>query len=133
MFTAGDAGMHIFVAAFNRFGTFYLAAIDTANPSINGAQTGIVVPQPSPAPSPRGGGSLPAAAGSGNTTTQGNSSPMLYMAGSAQPVDPADYMLSVMAGAQDDLSLMNASDAQWLDAVDSVMANVGGKHKGLLF
>jgi hypothetical protein len=46
-FTAADAGTHTFSAAFNRFGTFYLAATDVVNPSITGMQSGIeVVNQP---------------------------------------------------------------------------------------
>jgi hypothetical protein len=54
-FTAADMGTHTFSAAFNRFGTFYLAANDTVNPSITGMQSGIeVVNQPPP---PGGSGS----------------------------------------------------------------------------
>jgi hypothetical protein len=50
-FTAADMGVHVFSAAFNRFGTFYLRATDVANPSITGEQDGIEVPN-GPAPNP---------------------------------------------------------------------------------
>jgi hypothetical protein len=62
-FTAADAGVHVFQAAFNRFGTFSLTATDTADPSITGTQSGIVVGQQGggggsgDAPSGGGGGS----------------------------------------------------------------------------
>jgi len=42
-FSAADAGTHTFVATFNRFGTFYLRAADTADPRIFGEQDGIEV------------------------------------------------------------------------------------------
>jgi hypothetical protein len=42
-FTAADSGTHTFIATFNRFGTFYLGAVDTSDPSIFGRQTGIDV------------------------------------------------------------------------------------------
>jgi hypothetical protein len=42
-FTATDAGVHVFTATFNRFGTFYLAATDTSDPTITGRQSGIEV------------------------------------------------------------------------------------------
>jgi hypothetical protein len=46
-FSAADMGTHTFSAAFNRFGTFYLAATDVVDPSITGMQSGIeVVNQP---------------------------------------------------------------------------------------
>jgi hypothetical protein len=42
-FTAADAGAHTFSATFNRFGTFYLSAIDTANATITGEEDDILV------------------------------------------------------------------------------------------
>jgi hypothetical protein len=42
-FTAADAGTHTFSATFNRFGTFYLKATDTLDPSITGEEDGIQV------------------------------------------------------------------------------------------
>jgi len=42
-FADADAGVHVFQAAFNRFGTFSLTVTDTADPSITGMQSGIVV------------------------------------------------------------------------------------------
>jgi hypothetical protein len=35
-FTAADAGVHVFSATFNRFGTFSLTATDTSDPTITG-------------------------------------------------------------------------------------------------
>jgi hypothetical protein len=42
-FTAADAGTHTFAAALLTAGTHSITATDTANPNINGSQTGIVV------------------------------------------------------------------------------------------
>src|SRR5262249_20595608 len=42
-FSAGDMGMHVFSAAFNQVGTFFLKAIDMADPGITGSQNGIEV------------------------------------------------------------------------------------------
>ena len=44
-FTAADSGTHVFVAnvILNSVGTWSVTATDTANPSITGTQTGIVV------------------------------------------------------------------------------------------
>src|SRR5262249_1566089 len=64
-FTAADAGVHTFSAAFNRVGTFYLAATDTADPTITGRQSGIAAVDEGGGPrsAGRGGGAPPAAAG----------------------------------------------------------------------
>jgi hypothetical protein len=43
-FTAADAGVHVFSATFNRFGTFSLTATDTSDPTITGTQSDIEVP-----------------------------------------------------------------------------------------
>ncbi len=56
-FTAADQGVHVFRAAFNRRGTFDLAATDTSDPSITGTQSGIeVVHKPHGSDSPGSGG-----------------------------------------------------------------------------
>jgi hypothetical protein len=57
-FTAADAGVHVFSATFNRFGTFYLTATDTSDPTITGTQSDIEVPN-------GGGGGASAGRGSG--------------------------------------------------------------------
>jgi hypothetical protein len=51
-FIAADMGVHIFSAAFNRFGTFYLAATDVVNASITGEQDGIEVVPGGPGSNP---------------------------------------------------------------------------------
>ncbi len=62
-FTADDAGVHVFSATFNRFGTFYLTATDTSDPTITGTQSDIeIVPGGAPAAGrgkgPSGNGAL---------------------------------------------------------------------------
>jgi hypothetical protein len=42
-FTAADAGVHTFTATLKRAVTQFIQAVDTANSSINGAESGIVV------------------------------------------------------------------------------------------
>ena len=42
-FTADDAGMHVFNAAFQTAGTHYIRAVDTVMASLFGEQDGIVV------------------------------------------------------------------------------------------
>jgi hypothetical protein len=64
-FTAADAGMHVFSATFNRFGTFYLAATDTSDPTITGTQSDIEVPNGGGG----GGSGLPSGKGSSESST----------------------------------------------------------------
>jgi hypothetical protein len=139
MFTPADAGTHTFSAAFNRFGTFFLAATDTVNPSITGAQTGIEVPQGGPNPHRRALGAVgsftpgvfqppsPLPPGGGGTGRHGGDP--------GRTIRLADYVTGATAGGRDDLpSLPDTSDShgQWLDAVDAVMAAIEDKHESLV-
>src|SRR5262249_35064926 len=133
-FTAADAGTHTFSAAFNRFGTFFLAATDTANPSITGAQTGIeVVQNPHPHPPPQGAAAAFTATvvQLGNPPSPGGGGPAPHSGGPGQTVRPADYVTGAMASGHDDLpSFLDTPDGPWLDALDAVMAIFGSKREG---
>jgi hypothetical protein len=145
-FTAADAGMHTFSAAFNRFGTFYLAATDTANPGITGRQSGIVVDDgggDSPPPAPGGGGSPSAGAGAGGSltaaaagrpdnTVTGYTGPAPATGGDGQAVLAADYVFGPAAGGRDSFSAVwNTPGAGWVDAIDALMASLRGQPEAL--
>jgi hypothetical protein len=125
-FTADDAGVHTFAAAFNRLGTFSLSATDTADPSLTGNQADIhVVRRGGGGPAPRAG------AGSGNSSpAPAASSPDSHApspTADRQAVRLADYLFAAAAGGGDDVfAMLDARHRAWLDALDAMMAIFGG-------
>jgi hypothetical protein len=152
-FTAADAGMHTFSAAFNRFGTFYLAATDTANPGITGTQSGIQVvngddgsppagagggadagsPPAARQATPGGGGSwTAAAAGRPDNAVTGYAGPAPVTGGDGQAVLPADYVFGAAGRGRDSFpAALNTPAGPWVDALDALMASLRDRQEAL--
>jgi hypothetical protein len=118
-FTAADMGVHVFSAAFNRFGTFYLAATDVVNPSITGEQDGIEVPN-GPAPNPglqptAGTAGLPMATSSTPLMTPATSSAATAV--TADPATGADASTGSLAVGGEVQGVIGSWTSQAVDAL----------------
>jgi hypothetical protein len=136
-FTAADAGVHTFSAAFNRFGTFSLTATDTADPSITGTQSDIEVVSgadvPFPPPYASGNGSFTATAANtaDNATTRSQGTALVAGANDLEGL-PVGYILTAADGDRVGLSAVPDTPADtWVDAIDALMPRLDGKPGGV--
>jgi hypothetical protein len=135
-FTADDAGVHTFSAAFNQVGTFSLTATDKADPSITGTQSDIeVVPGAGPSPPPDTGrpGSLTATAANNaaNNVTYYRSTALIAEAASLAGL-PAGYIVNAADGDRVGPSAVPGLPADpWVEIIDALMASLDGKKEGV--